>query len=1030
MRLASPDKLCKSAAMNWRLKLDSYRGSLKHKTLAAARQMLDLAAPVLGPGGARLQSLASAGKQVVLQSQLGDLAAGPLTELEGLWNRGRKALWPEQTHYEPPTAAEVPVPVWRERVHALCHKPLISIITPVYRTPERWLRRAVESIRGQFYPYWELCLIDDGSGDASLSALLAELAASDSRIRVLVQPRNGGIAAASNAGIASCSGEFIALCDHDDELTPDALYWVAVTLATAPHTDIVYSDEDKIDTRGVCSEPFLKPDFSPELLLNYMYTGHLTVYRKSLVQELGGFRSEFDFSQDYDLMLRAVEATEAIVHIPRILYHWRKLPESAAGGGKSFARTTNLAALQSALDRRGIAATTAALPTANRVIFTQPPTPRVSLIIPSDSEANIGQSLASIAENTAYPDLEIVIVTNSGLADKLAGRAQSDPRVRFHRFDKPFNFSLKCNEGVAVATGEIVVFFNDDVRPLEPSWVQNLIELLALPAVGAVAPKLLYENEKVQHAGLVTGVRGLVGTAFHCQPADSLIHFNFVQAVRDVSALSGACLAMRRSVFLELGGYDAVNTPINHSDVDLCFRIRERGLRCVYTPYTTLLHIGHLSLREFDKQQEREKEKSRRHKDKSDLYLLKRWAGFTGHDPYYTEPMRNLLYTDSPGPIKIYGDNDTRAYPLGVDALFIAHELTASGAPLVLFYAVQAFVARGGFATVLAPEDGPFRQRFTALGVPVICDSRTLSSPEYMQKLMTGFDVVFANTTECWRFIALAGSASVPTIWYVHESADIERRLACVPGFRSALKYAPNLIVGSHRALHYCQKVNPRARVFSYGVEEFSGPATPHSKLIVSVLGAIEPRKGQDVFVRAIQLLPESYRERAEFWIVGRTLIPSLLEQLQRWAKDLPCLKLLDAVSLERYREIMLSSDIIVCPSRDDTLPLVTVDALACSKALVLSDTTGTVDFMKAGVHGLVFQSEDAEGLAACLKRLIDDEQLRQRLGEAGRELFVQDFALTGFNQRIVELILTVGRSRGSSSLEGLIEGLAEGLAS
>ena len=182
--------------------------------------------------------------------------------------------------------------------------------------------------------------------------------------------------------------------------------------------------------------------------------------------------------------------------------------------------------------------------------------------------------------------------------------------------------------------------------------------------------------------------------------------------------------------------------------------------------------------------------------------------------------------------------------------------------------------------------------------------------------------------------------------------------------------------------------------------------------------------------MRAIQLLPESYRERAEFWIVGRTLIPSLLEQLQRWAKDLPCLKLLDAVSLERYREIMLSSDIIVCPSRDDTLPLVTVDALACSKALVLSDTTGTVDFMKAGVHGLVFQSEDAEELASCLKRLIDDEQLRQRLGEAGRELFVQDFALTGFNQRIVELILTVGRSRGSSSLEGLIEGLAEGLAS
>jgi GT2 family glycosyltransferase len=1015
--------------MNWRLKLDSYRGSLKHKTLAAARQMLDLAAPVLGPGGARLQSLARAGKQVVLQSQLGDLAAGPLTELEGLWNRGRKALWPEQTPYEPPTAAEVPEPVWRERVHALCHKPLISIITPVYRTPERWLRRAVESIRGQFYPYWELCLIDDGSGDASLSALLAELTASDSRIRVLVQPRNGGIAAASNAGIASCSGEFIALCDHDDELTPDALYWVAVTLATAPHTDIIYSDEDKIDTRGVCSEPFLKPDFSPELLLNYMYTGHLTVYRKSLVQQLGGFRSEFDFSQDYDLMLRAVEATEAIVHIPRILYHWRKLPESAAGGGKSFARTTNLAALQSALDRRGIAATTAALPTANRVIFTQPPTPRVSLIIPSDSEANIGQSLASIAENTAYPDLEIVIVTNSGLADKLAGRAQSDPRVRFHRFDKPFNFSLKCNEGVAVATGEIVVFFNDDVRPLEPSWVQNLIELLALPAVGAVAPKLLYENEKVQHAGLVTGVRGLVGTAFHCQPADSLIHFNFVQAVRDVSALSGACLAMRRSVFLELGGYDAVNTPINHSDVDLCFRIRERGLRCVYTPYTTLLHIGHLSLREFDKEKEkekeREKEKPKRHKDKSDLYLLKRWAGYTGHDPYYTEPMRNLLYMDSAGPINMCGSNDSRPYPLGVDALFVTHELSDSGAPLVLFYAVQAFVARGGFATVLSPVDGPFRERFTALGVPVICDSLALSSPESSRKLLAGFDVVVANTIECWPLVALAEKEFVPTIWYVHESAYLEHKAKVVPGFRAALKRAPNLIVGSYRSLKYCQALNPRTRVFSYGVEEFSQPVAAQDKIIFSVLGAIEPRKGQDVFARAVQALPESCRAQAEFWIVGRTIIPEQLELLQRLSEKLPCLRLLGPVSLERYREIMLSSDVVVCPSRDDTLPLVTLDALGCGKALILSNTTGTVDFLTPGVQGVVFKSEDHRQLAACMQQLIEDPARRQRLGQAGRELFLKNFSLAGFRDRFVELMLSVARSRTGVPLDSVAEGLA-----
>ena len=993
--------------MSWRQTLDSYKDTLKRSAVAAVR---GIAAPLVRPVGSQLQSLASASKQYLEKSSLGVHALGPLSRVENLWKRGRNILWPQPPRYVPPSATELPEAVWRERVLALPRRPLISIIMPVYRTPEVWLRRAVESIRGQFYEDWELCIIDDGSGDSAFTRLLGELSDADSRIRVWSQPRNLGIAAASNVGVTSCAGEFIALCDHDDELTADALYWVAEALARLPRTDIIYSDEDKIDAANLCSAPFLKPDWSPELLLNYMYPGHLTVYRKSLVQALGGFRSKFDLSQDYDLMLRAVEATGEIVHIPRVLYHWRKLPESAAGGGKPHARVTNLAALQSALDRRGIAATTAALPAANRVVFTSPATPRVSLIIPSDSEANINQALASIHEHTDYPELEIIVVTNSALAQQLERRWQDDSRVRFHRFDKPFNFSLKCNDGAEVATGEIVVFFNDDVRPLDRGWVRALIEFLALPGVGAVAPKLLYENRKVQHAGLVTGVRGLVGTAFHCQPAESLIHFNFVQLVRDVSALSGACLAMRRSLFSELGGFDAENTPINHSDVDLCFRIRERGLRCVYTPYATLLHIGHLSLREVDKKDKRDKKKEQRRKDKSNVYLLKRWAGYTGSDPYYTEPMRSLLYLDSPGPIRIYGNNDSRPHPLGVNALFITHELTDSGAPLVLFYAVQAFVARGGFATVLSPSDGPFRERFSALGVPVICDSLALSAPETCRKLVAGFDVVVANTIESWPLVALAESERVPTIWYVHESAYIDYKAARVPDFRGVLKRAPNLIVGSYRSLKYCQKLNPRTRVFSYGVEEFARPVTPQSKLVVSVLGSIEPRKGQDVLLRAVQALPASYRQRAEFWIVGRTILPALLEELQRTSEELPCLRLLGPVSLERYREIMLTSDVIVCPSRDDTLPLVTLDALGCGKALCLSDTTGTVDFMIPGVQGLVFKSEDAEQLAECLKLLIDDPALRQRLGEAGRELFRKRFSLAGFGSRFVELMLAVAR--------------------
>ena len=354
--------------------------------------------------------------------------------------------------------------------------------------------------------------------------------------------------------------------------------------------------------------------------------------------------------------------------------------------------------------RRNLPAEIVEYPTANRARLKPASWPRVSIIIPTDSPTRAQSCLERLPRQTRYPDLEIVIVTNSGLIEPLQKLQPENATLLCVPYDQPFNFSDKCNVGAQAATGERFIFFNDDVESLQADWVQNLIEPLENPEVGAVAPKLLYETGKIQHAGLVTGVRGLIGTALHQRAADSTEHFNLAQSLRNVAALSAACLAVRREDFFRVGGFDAVNTPIGHSDVDLSFKIREAGLRCVYTPFATLYHAGHVSIGAEEEPAER---------DKSSIYLLKRWPEFTTHDPYFPDNMRDWLHTDSPTPIRMMARQEPQAVNAAPDLLFVSHDLSLSGAPIMLYHAARWCRENGIFVVVLAPKDGPLREKLT-----------------------------------------------------------------------------------------------------------------------------------------------------------------------------------------------------------------------------------------------------------------------------------------------------------------------------
>ena len=878
--------------------------------------------------------------------------------------------------------------------------PVISILLPVYRTPLHCLERAILSVLGQTYPSWELCVVDDGSGQPGIAAVLDGFAALDPRIRTARLPRNAGIAAASNAALRLATGAYIGLLDHDDMLAHDALAVVAAHLAAQPDADWLYSDECKIDGDDIVQSLFPKPDWSPLLLTSVMYTGHLSVYRTALVRGLGGFRSSFDFSQDYDLALRVAEQGPAVVHIRECLYGWRMIEGSAASGGKGDARAGNVAALQSAMDRRGWGGTAVALPTANRAL--RPPGPKpplVSIVVPSDSPDRILQTCMSLAAHTAYPRYEVIVVARTEVVAACRLKLNKNG-VRFVPYDKPFNFSDKCNAGAAAARGSHLVFFNDDVRVLSPDWLDALLEALAMPGAGAAGPKLLYEDHSIQHAGMVTGVRRLVGTAFHGYPGSTTAHFNLAQSLREVSLVCGACLAMPAAVFRQLGGFDAVNTPIAHSDVDLCLRVREAGLSCVYTPHAGLIHLGHQSIGEA------EQARPGPAPDPADIHIMRRFGPMLQDDPYFPPAMRDLLFLDGQEPFQYFASPNRARTGTGRSALLVSHQLSASGAPKVVLSMAQALLAAGWHVLVVSPEDGPFRQRLLDAGADVILEPLALQAHHTVLELARNFDLVVCNTILCWRLPA-ALAPFTRTVLYAHESELVDELHRANPDFAPALRQAGGVWCGSARSAAALRTLGVDPLILEYGAESAILPSVPASTgpVAVATLASIEPRKGQDLAIKGFLALPGSVRAEFRLHIAGRRHDPHFHDAVQEIARAEPGIRFGGEMGLEEYHIALAAADVVLLPSRDDTLPLVSLDALAAGKVLVCSDAVGTAAYIEDGVSGFILPRNHPDDIAAVLLRVLSARRRWPQIGAAARQVFEATFSEERFRDRLLGLI-------------------------
>ena len=517
-------------------------------------------------------------------------------------------------------------------------QPLISIIMPVYNIDPKWLDLAIESIEKQWYENWELCIADDCSTNQETINYLKKI--KNDKIKITFLQINSGISTASNRAIKLSTGDYIALLDNDDELTSDALYEVLKAI-NEQDGDFIYSDEDSITQEGRFTNPHFKTDYNPDLLLTHNYITHLVCIKRELLEKTGGFRSEFDGAQDHDLILRATEIAQCIVHIPKVLYHWRILPSSTNTNpmAKPKAQINAFHVIEETLKRRNINAKVFKMLNFPYFFHTKRAikgNPLVSIIIPfKDQPQLLDMCLNSILEKTTYSNFEIICINNNseldGTYEVMEFYKKRDSRISFHDYMYSFNYSKINNFAVEnFAKGEHIVLLNNDIEVITSTWIEAMLEHSCRQEVGAVGAKLYYPDNTIQHAGVIIGIGGVAGHSHKGMPRSHVGYFNRVSVIQNISAVTAACLMIKRSIYNELDGLNKEDLSIAFNDVDFCLRAREKGYLNIFTPFCEMYHYESISRGYEDSE-----EKIARFK-KEESYMKQRHAKIIKEgDPYY-----------------------------------------------------------------------------------------------------------------------------------------------------------------------------------------------------------------------------------------------------------------------------------------------------------------------------------------------------------------------------------------------------------
>ena len=520
-------------------------------------------------------------------------------------------------------------------------KPKISIILPVYNTDEKWLRKCIESVRAQYYTNWELCIADDNSTQNQVKQVLEDYRKNDSRIKVVYRKKNGHISESSNSALEIAEGEYVAFLDHDDLLAPFALFQMIKEINEHDNADIIYSDEDKINKFEKRSKPFFKPDWSPDTLMSQNYICHFLMIKRSLVNEVGGFRVGYEGAQDHDLVLRCTEKTKDIYHVSEVLYHWRMIKSSTADNPKAkiYAFEAGKKAIESALKRRNIKGSVVGGKTLGtyHISYEVIGNPKVSILIPTkDHPRDLKVCIESILSKTNYNNYEIIIINNGSREKETFSLFESYKRLLKDRFvvldlDVPFNYSYLNNEAVKKSAGEYVLLLNNDIQILTDNWLEKMLGYAQQEHIGAVGAKLYYKDGTVQHAGVVIGLGGVAGHSHKYYSGKSTGYFNRLTIDSNYAGVTGACLLVEKAKFQAVNGLDAENLSIAFNDVDFCLKLVSGGYHNICLAQVECIHYESKSRGKEDT-----KEKQERF-EKEVIFMKNKWGKYIMGDPYYNK---------------------------------------------------------------------------------------------------------------------------------------------------------------------------------------------------------------------------------------------------------------------------------------------------------------------------------------------------------------------------------------------------------
>lgn len=931
-------------------------------------------------------------------------------------------------------------------------RPLVSVVSPVFAPPADALADLIASVCAQTYDRWELVLVLAGpQPDAVVEAVRAG-AAADARIVVVELDANRGIAGNTNAGLARAHGSFVAFLDHDDQLAPNALFEVSRVLRDEPDVDVVTFDEDKIAPDGRTRiDPLVKPSMSsPEHLLSINDRMH-SVVRKASIDRVGGVASGVDGAQDWDLALRLLEAGARARHVPTVLYHWRMVPGSAAGDAmaKPWAYDAQRIALREHLERQGLRDVEVEHPRVGVVrVRWRASGERVSIIIPTKDKAGLLETcLRSIRERTSYGNYEILVVDTGSrepATARLYERLAGDSAIRILRDDAPFNFSRVNNLAARQATGRVLVFLNNDIEAVDPDWLEELVRWTDRPEIGCVGPKLVYPNGTLQHAGLIAGLGGHGSAIYQEGPAAHTWGvFGSVDFYRNYLMLGGACLAVRRDVFEALGGFDE-QYVLCYNDLDLCLRAAETGYRNVYTPFARLVH--------------HEGGTRGRHFPPGDVLRasIRMFPLVVQGDPYYS---RNLSFREREPTLTAADDPSARAdvirhiarlfnvqdelaqalrdellgrtsdwrgferllhegaarVPIAASqsrrerVLFVSHDLSRSGAPMVMVHLARAFVAEGREVVVLAPAVGRLREDFEEAGARVIVDPKALEAPYALSTLFDTFDAIVANTILSWRAVLAARAAGKPVVWLIHESRfGVEYARNCT-GAIQAMAIADEVVFPSRETLGMYRSFDSgNFSSETYGLVPPPPAPLPEpferDRFHLLILASVESRKGQDILVEALRRLPRGLRKTVVLHLVGRVLDAAFAAMVRSLAAPLD-IRWHGEVSPEQAIGYLAAADALVCASRDDPSPVVVLEAMALGKAIVSTRVGAIPDLLEDGVSGLLVTPLDAAGLSRTIARLVGDPEVRRRLGNEARRMYEERLSPERFGRAMLDRV-------------------------